>query len=119
MRSVSLIEPHIYSFNHFIVKEVEDSVGVRILSVTKNKTFMCFRCKFGSVMWILDAAPSSEDFEIANVWLLTSQKFIRCLLEELVKINPVDGMACGINGFRTELSWSLVLIKHRSCHLNE
>ena len=28
-------------------------------------------------------------------------------------------MACSINGFRPELSWSLVLIKHRSSHLNK
>src|SRR3989337_2356799 len=119
LRAVSLIESHIYSFNHFIVKEVEDSVGVRVLSVTKHKTFMCFRCKFGSVMWILDPAPVTEDFEIANVWLLTIQEFIGCLLEELMKINSVDDMASSINGFRPELSWSLVLIKHRTSHLNK
>ena len=28
-------------------------------------------------------------------------------------------MACSINGFRPEFSWSLVFIKHRSGHLNE
>ena len=28
-------------------------------------------------------------------------------------------MACSINGFRPELPWSLVLIKHRLSHLNE
>ena len=28
-------------------------------------------------------------------------------------------MACSINGFRPELSWSLVLIKHRTSHLNK
>ena len=36
-----------------------------------------------------------------------------------MKINSVDDMACNINGFRPELSWSLVLIKHRTCHLNK
>ena len=70
-------------------------------------------------MWILDPAPGTKDFEIANIWLLTSQEFIGCLLEELMKINSVDDVACSINGFRPELPWCLVLIKHRPCHLNE
>ena len=33
--------------------------------------------------------------------------------------NTVDDVACSINGFRPELLWSLVLIKHRSGHLNK
>ena len=70
-------------------------------------------------MWILDPKPSTEDFKIANVWLLTSQEFIGCLLEELMKINSVDDVASSINGFRPKVSWSLVFIKHRACHLNE
>ena len=43
----------------------------------------------------------------------------RCLLQKLMKINTVVDMACSINGFRPELPWSLVLIKHGSSHLNE
>ena len=36
-----------------------------------------------------------------------------------MKINSVDDVASSINGFRLELSWSLLLIKHPMCHLNE
>ena len=36
-----------------------------------------------------------------------------------MKINTVDDMACSINSFRPELPWSLLLIKHHPCHLNE
>ena len=36
-----------------------------------------------------------------------------------MKLNYVGDMACSINGFRPELPWSLVLSKHRTCHLNE
>ena len=36
-----------------------------------------------------------------------------------MKINTVDDVACSINGFRLELPWNLVLIKHRPSHLNE
>ena len=42
-----------------------------------------------------------------------------CLVQKLVKINMVDDMACSINGFRPELSRSLVFIEHRLGHLNE
>lgn len=33
LRAVSFMEPHIYSFNNLVVKGVEDSVGVRVLSI--------------------------------------------------------------------------------------
>ena len=70
-------------------------------------------------MWILDPAPSIKDLEITEIWLLTSQELIRCIFEELMKINSIDDVASSINGFRPELSWSLVLIKYCTCHLNE
>ena len=36
-----------------------------------------------------------------------------------MKIYSIDDVACSINGFGLEFSWSLVLIEHRPCHLNE
>ena len=70
-------------------------------------------------MWILDPAPGTKDFEITHIGFIVSEEFIRSLLEEFVKIYPVDDVASSINGFRPEHSWTLVLIKHRACHLNE
>ena len=70
-------------------------------------------------MWILDPAPSTKYSEVTDIWLLTSEEFIGCFLQKLVKINTVDDMACSINAFGPELSWSLVFIKHRPSHLNE
>ena len=70
-------------------------------------------------MWTLDPAPSTKYSEVTDIWLLTSEEFIGCFLQKLVKINTVDDMACSVNGFRLEFSWSLVLIKHRSGHLNK
>ena len=70
-------------------------------------------------MWILDPAPNTKYSEVTDVWFLTSQELIGCFLQKLVKINTVDDMACSINGFRPEHPWSLVLIKHRSSHLDK
>ena len=70
-------------------------------------------------MWILDPAPSTKYPEVTDIWLLTNEEFIGCFLQKLVKINTVDDMACSINSFRLELSWSLVSIEHRPSHLNE
>ena len=36
-----------------------------------------------------------------------------------MKIDTIDDVASSVNGFRPELPWSLVLIKHHSSHLNE
>ena len=70
-------------------------------------------------MWILDPAASTKYSEVTDIWLLTSEELIGCFVQKLVKINMVDDMACSINGFRPELPWSLVFIKHRPSHLNE
>ena len=70
-------------------------------------------------MWILDPAPDTKYSEVTDVWLLTSEEFMGCFVQKLVKINTVDNMACSINGFRPELSWSLVFIEHRPSHLNK
>ena len=69
-------------------------------------------------MWVLDPAFCAKYSEVADIWLLASKELIGCLVQKLVKLNTVDDMACSINGFRPEFSWSLVFIKHRSSHLN-
>src|SRR3990170_8870035 len=119
LRDISFIEPHIYSFNNFVVNVVEDSVGVRVLSVTKHKTFMCFRCKFGIVMRISNPTFSTEDFEITHIGFLLSEEFIGSLLEEFVKIYSVDDVARSINCLNPEMTRRLVLIKHSVSHLNK
>ena len=70
-------------------------------------------------MWILDPAPGTKYSEVTDIWLLTSEELIGCFVQKLVKLNTDDDMACSINGFRPKLSWSLVFIEHRLCHLNE
>ena len=70
-------------------------------------------------MCILDPAPGTKYSEVTDIQLLASKELIGCLVEKLVKINTVDDMACSINGFRPEFSWSLVFIKHRPGHLNK
>ena len=119
LRAISLIEPHIYSFNNLVVIGVEDSVGVRVLSVTKHKTFMCFRCKFSIVMRISNPTFCTEDFEITHIGFLVSEEFIGSLLEEFVKIYFVDDVARSINFLRPEARRRLLLIKHSAGHLNK
>ena len=69
--------------------------------------------------WIFDPALGTKHSEVTDIWLLTSEELIGCFVQKLVKINTIDDMACSINGFRPELSWSLVFIKHHSGHLNK
>ena len=46
-------------------------------------------------------------------------EFICSLLEEFVKIYPVDDVARSINCLSPEMTRRLVFIKHRSCHFDE
>src|SRR3990170_6494081 len=119
LRDISFIEPHIYSFNNFVVNVVEDSVGVRVLSVTKHKTFLCFRCKFRIVMRISNPTFSTEDFEITHIGFLVSEEFICGLFEEFVKIYPVDDVARSVNCLNPKMTRCLVFVKHSASHLNK
>ena len=96
LQAISLIEPHIYSFNNLVVIGVEDSVGVRVISITKNKTFMCFWCKFRVMVRISNPAFSTEDFEITYIGFLISEEFIGSLFEEFLETYPIDGVTCSI-----------------------
>ena len=70
-------------------------------------------------MWILDPAPGTKYSEVTNIWLLASKELIGCFAQKLMDVDTVDDVTSCINGFRPELSWCLVLVKHCSSHLYE
>ena len=70
-------------------------------------------------MGILDPTSSTKDSEVADIWLLASEELIGCFAQKLMDEDTVDDVTSCINGFRPELPWSLILIKHRPNHLNE
>ena len=119
LRAISFIEPHIHSFNNLVKNIVEDFVGVRVLPVTKHKTFMCFRCKFRIVVRISNLTFSTEDFEITHIGFLVSEEFIGRLLEEFVKIYSIDDVARSINCINSKMMRRFVFIKHSASHLNK
>ena len=57
--------------------------------------------------------------KVGNIRLVTSDEFMRCFLQELMKINLVDDMAGSVNSFGPEPDRSFVLSKHSSGHLNK
>ena len=56
-------------------------------------------------MGILDPTSSTEDSEVADIWLLASKELIGCFVQKLMNVNTVDDVTCCINSFRPELSW--------------
>src|SRR3954470_14750734 len=68
---------------------------------------------------ISDITWSTRYSKVRNIRLFTSDKFMRCFLQELVQINLVDDMTCSIDSFSPEPDRCLVLSKHRSGHLNK
>jgi hypothetical protein len=62
-------------------------------------------------------APKNS--KIRNNGLFTSEEFIRCFLEDSVKVEMVDGVASGVNRFRPKLIHCFVLIKHGPCHIQK
>ena len=70
-------------------------------------------------MWVLDPAPGTKYSEVTDIWLLASEELIGCFAQKLVDVDTVDDVTSYINGFRPELSWCLVLVKHCSSHLNK
>jgi hypothetical protein len=68
-------------------------------SFNKNKTF------------------ATKDSKILNIGLFTGEEFIRCLLEDSVQVEPVDGVAGSVNRLSPKPVRSLVFIKHGPCHV--
>jgi hypothetical protein len=62
---------------------------------------------------------ASKDSKIRDIWLVTGYELIENLLEKLVKIETVCGMACCIDCLCPKSIRSLVLIKHDSFHFYE
>jgi hypothetical protein len=57
-------------------------------------------------------AFAPKNSKIRNIGLFTSEEFIRCFLEDSVKVELVDGVPSGVNRLRQKPIWCLVLIKH-------
>ena len=70
-------------------------------------------------MRISNPTFSTEDFEITHIGFLVSVEFIGSLLEEFVKIYPVDDVARSINGLNPEATRCLVFIKHSASHFSK
>ena len=63
-------------------------------------------------MRISNPTFSTEDFEITHIGFLVSEEFICSLLEEFVKIYPVDDVARGINCLNPETTRRLLPLEH-------
>ena len=70
-------------------------------------------------MGILDPTSSTKYSEVTDIWLLASEELIGCFAQKLMDVDTVDDVTSCINGFRPELSWCLVLVKHCLSHLDE
>jgi hypothetical protein len=77
---------------------------------------LCSHPDFGPLKSGCDTPKNSK---IRNVGLFTSEEFIQCFLEDLVKVETVDGVASGVNRLRPKPFRCLVLIKHGPRHIQE
>jgi hypothetical protein len=66
-----------------------------------------------------DVAFAPKYTKIGNIGFVTSEKLIRRLLEEAVKVETVYGMASRIHDFRPKSFWRLLFPYHCPCHVNE
>jgi hypothetical protein len=51
--------------------------------------------------------------------LLTGDDLVGSLVQVLVEVEAVGGMACGVDGFHPKSVLSLMFIKHCSCRFNQ
>jgi hypothetical protein len=57
--------------------------------------------------------------KVRDIGFVTSKKFIRGLLDEVMKVEPVYGVASCVHSFRPKSLRRLELSKHRPCHVNK
>src|SRR3954471_11070244 len=80
---------------------------------------MCLRGEFRAMIHISNKTWSTKHPKVRNIRLVTSDKFMRCFLQELMKVNLVDDMESNVNCFGPEPERSLVFSKHSSGDLNK
>ena len=56
--------------------------------------------------------------KVRDIGFVTGKEFVGGLLEEMVQIEPVHGMASCVHSFRPKPLRRLVFSKHRPCHIN-
>jgi hypothetical protein len=90
------------------------------LSHNQVKAFYRFRSKFRiSTSLKKNKVFNPKNSKIKNIGLFTGEEFIRCFLEDSVKVESVDALASGVNRLRPKLIRCLVLIKQGPCHIQE
>jgi hypothetical protein len=64
----------------------------------------------------------NEESRIGFAYLKTvldGHDLVGSLVQVLVEVEAVGGMACSVDGFRPKRVWSLVIIKHCPCRFNQ
>jgi hypothetical protein len=64
-------------------------------------------------------ALTPKDAKVGYIRFVTGDELIWSLLQESVKVEPVDGMTCRVDSFDPKVIGGLILIKHCPYRLNE
>jgi hypothetical protein len=71
-----------------------------VSSITNEKTFINLRCKLRDFGFLVKYETLTFKYlKVVHTRFLTSDDLVGNLVQVLVEVEAVDGMACGVDGF--------------------
>src|SRR6187399_1331508 len=85
---------------------VEDTVSMRVCSITNKYALMSSRFKFRQTNTFLEDETLTPEYpEVLEIGLVTGKYLIWSLVQAFAEIEPIGCMACGVDGFGPEVVW--------------
>src|SRR5215216_3894781 len=99
---------------------VEDTVSMRVCSITNKYALMSSSLKFRKTNTFLeDETLTPEHPEVLQVGIVTGEYLIWSLVQAFAEIEPIGCMTSGVDGFSPKVVWRLELRHHGSCRIHQ
>ena len=108
--AVILVKLHVTHLLNESSGLVEDTVSMRVCSITNKYALMSSSLKFIQTNTFLENETlTPEHPEVLEIGLVAGEYLIRSLVQAFAEIEPIGCMTCGVDGFGPKVVWRLEL----------
>jgi len=99
---------------------VENTVSMRVCSITNKYALLSSRIKFRQANTFFENETlTTEHPEVLEVGLVAGKYFIWSLVQAFAEVEPIGCMTSGVDGFGPKVVWRLELRHHGPCRVHQ
>ena len=99
---------------------IEDTVSMRVCSVTNKYALLSSRFKFRQTNTFLENETlTPEHTKVLEVGLVTGEYLIWILVQAFAEIEPIGCMTCSVDGFGPKVVRRFEFRHHGPCHIHQ